>query len=159
MTKKSKREVAKEYEPTPRERAAIDANFAKAREKPPAPALKVERKGNARNISTDHADVALGSRLLMEAVGTTDPNFLHGLLCQLTFASEKKGEVSEDAVNFLLSVVKGIEPKDQVEASLLGKCRIRWQLDILKEGLQLSEASPPDKRSSIHQNSSYLPRN
>ena len=75
--------------PTPREQAAVDANLAKKKEKPPAPAL-----------------------------GTTDSDFLYGLLYQLSDAGSKNGEVREVAVNFMLSVVKGVEPKDQVEAML-----------------------------------------
>ena len=60
----------------------------------------------------------MGLNLLMEATGTTDFNFLYGMLYQLSDAGSKNGEVREDAVNFMLSVVKGVEPKDQMEAML-----------------------------------------
>jgi len=40
---------AKPYEPTPRERAAVDANFAK---KPPAPALKIETESRRGSRTT-----------------------------------------------------------------------------------------------------------
>ncbi len=109
---------AKPYEPTPRARAALEAHFARAEEKPPAPAWKIEAENGFNNISNDHPDQTLGLNLLMEATGTTDFNFLRGLLCQLAEAGTKNGEVNEDAVNFMLSVVKGVEPKDQMEAML-----------------------------------------
>ena len=54
----------------------------------------------------------------MEAVGTGDFDFLDGLLGQLANGALQKGVVSERELNFLLSVVKGIEPRDQVEAML-----------------------------------------
>ncbi len=43
---------AKPYEPTPRERAAVDANFAKKKEKPPAPALKIETESRRGSRTT-----------------------------------------------------------------------------------------------------------
>jgi len=53
----------------------------------------------------------------MRALGTTDFDFYSGLLCQLLNASKEK-EVSESGTNFMLSVIKGIEPRDQTEAML-----------------------------------------
>jgi hypothetical protein len=56
--------------------------------------------------------------LLMEALGTTDPDFLDGILLQLLNAGSRAGKVDERGLNFLLSVVKGVKPRDQVEALL-----------------------------------------
>ena len=53
----------------------------------------------------------------MRALGTTDFDFYSGLIRQLLNASKEK-EVSEAETNFMLSVIKGIEPRDQVEAML-----------------------------------------
>jgi hypothetical protein len=47
-------------------------------------------------------------------VGTANLDFLTGLLTQLANA----GSQDEAGINFLLSVVKGIEPRDQLEAML-----------------------------------------
>ena len=52
----------------------------------------------------------------MEALGTADENFLEGLLQQLAMVSGPEGD--ERGLNFMLALVKGIEPKDQVEAML-----------------------------------------
>jgi hypothetical protein len=55
----------------------------------------------------------------MRAIGTTDRDFFDGLLRQLLNASTGKGELpTEEAANFMLAVVKGIEPRDQIEAML-----------------------------------------
>ena len=51
----------------------------------------------------------------MEALGTANLDFLDGLLAQLANAGWGDDERS---INFMLSVVKGIEPRDQVEAML-----------------------------------------
>jgi len=118
MTKRSKRDVAKPYELTPRERAAVEDNFAKLEEKTPAPRVKIETEGGRFIIQPDHPMPSVGIRLLMEATGTTDLSFLYGLLYKLAGAATTDGEVNEGDVNFMLSVVKGVEPKDQVEAML-----------------------------------------
>src|SRR2546430_6681965 len=54
----------------------------------------------------------------MEALGTADPYFLDGLLGQLANVGTQGRDVDERGINFLLAVVKGVEPKDQVEAML-----------------------------------------
>jgi hypothetical protein len=54
----------------------------------------------------------------MEVLGTEDPDFLNGLLGQLANTSLKGGQVDEQEINFKLSVIKGINPRDQVEAML-----------------------------------------
>src|SRR2546430_7811512 len=54
----------------------------------------------------------------MEALGTADPYFLDGLLGQLANVGMQGRAVDERGLNFLLAVVKGVEPKDQIEPML-----------------------------------------
>jgi hypothetical protein len=75
-------------------------------------ALRV-RISEKEGVPQVHAHV-----LLMEALGTTDPDFLDGILLQLLNAGSRAGKVDERGLNFLLSVVKGVKPRDQVEALL-----------------------------------------
>ena len=104
------------YKPTPIEAKAIEA-YRAANDKH-GPRLKVAVTGeNSAEISTDHADPATGNVALMQAIGTTDFDFYCGLIGQLVNAS-KKGEAPEAGTNFMLAVVKGIEPRDQIEAML-----------------------------------------
>jgi len=58
----------------------------------------------------------VGQVLLMEALGTRDRSFLNQFLQQL--ANTQGQNLDATALNFMLSVVKGIEPRDQVEAML-----------------------------------------
>jgi hypothetical protein len=113
MAKKSSpKEKAAEPEHmiTPRERAAMQ-RFLAEREAHPAPRLKL----SGHEVSLQHPDQLVGQALLMEALGTTNLEFLDGLLGQLANAGWGNDERS---INFMLSVVKGIEPRDQVEAML-----------------------------------------
>ena len=69
-------------------------------------------------LAPDHPEPEIGQLLLMEALGTADPYFLDGVLGQLANAGTQGRAVDERGINFMLAVVKGIEPKDQVEAML-----------------------------------------
>jgi hypothetical protein len=118
MTKKKPgaKAAKPKYEPTSQELTAIKKFVAQNAAKP-APRLKVLNE-KATAISLDHPDQLAGQALLMDALGTADLDFYRGLIDQLASAARRKGEVDEHSLNFMLSVVKGIEPKDQVEAMM-----------------------------------------
>ena len=104
------------YKPTPIEAKALDA-YKAAKEKR-GPRLKMIVTGkDAVTIGPDHPDTLIGTIDLMRAIGTTDREFFKGLVGQLANAS-KEAKASERGLNFMLAVVKGIEPKDQIEAML-----------------------------------------
>jgi hypothetical protein len=110
--------VAKLYEPTPREREAMETHFARRNEQKPAPRLKVTDVKGQWQVDVDHSDRAIGCLLLMDSLGTTDFDFVDGIIKQLVNAGSKGKAADERELNFMLSVVKGIEPRDQVEAML-----------------------------------------
>ena len=81
-------------------------------------------KDGAINIVPDHPDLVMGIIALLDAIGSKDPDFMAGLLNQLGNAGSLGTTVSESMLNFLLSVVKGIEPRDQVEAMLAAQMAV-----------------------------------
>jgi hypothetical protein len=106
------------YAPTPREQSVKEAHLARREGRNPAPRVKVTEKDGLSEISVDHPEPALGQALLMEALGTSDLDFLGEFLGQLASAGGKGGAVDESGLNFMLAVVRGVDPKDQVEAML-----------------------------------------
>lgn len=54
----------------------------------------------------------------MEALGTTDSDFFEAFLSQLVTAGSQGRDFDEQGINFILSIIKGIKPRDQVEAML-----------------------------------------
>jgi hypothetical protein len=84
---------------------------------PGAPRLKVSLEGSSAKINPDHAESAIGTLAIMQSIGTTDLDFFDGLMLQLVNASGGQG-TAEKATNFMLSFIKGIEPRDQTEALL-----------------------------------------
>jgi hypothetical protein len=106
-----------EYEPTARELAALSA-FRANKAANSAPRLKVAESGGKTTISLDQPEGAFGHLLLMEAIGTADEDFLNGLLRQIADAGSQDQKVDEERLNFLLSVVKGVKPRDEAEGML-----------------------------------------
>jgi hypothetical protein len=113
-----KQAIAKTYEPTEKERVVMDLFLARQKGKPPSPGLKVTDKKGATQIGPDHEDPSLGTSLMMEAIGTADIAFFEGFVAELANATNHRSNVSERELNFMLAVVKSIEPKDEVEAMI-----------------------------------------
>ncbi len=96
----------------------METHLARREERKPVPRIKVTEKEGGTEIALDHPEPALGQALLMEALGTAEPDFLDGLLGPLANAGTQGRAVGEGRLNFMLAVVKGVEPQDQVEALL-----------------------------------------
>jgi hypothetical protein len=75
--------------------------------------LKVFKDGDAKKVAINQPKEGLPR--FMAAIGTQDQSFLDGFLNQLV---EANPNASERDINFVLSVVKGIAPRDQFEAML-----------------------------------------
>jgi hypothetical protein len=112
-------QVARPYQPSQRELDALEAQCNRKLRTPLAPRLKMEKtKQGAITVGIDHPDESTGARLLMEALGTADGDFLNGLLGQLSNAALQGAEPNSGALNFMIAAVAGMEPKDHVEAML-----------------------------------------
>ena len=111
--------VAAPYRPTPKEDRAIQALSHRRAAKPAAPRITVTHtKGKPAQIASDHPDPTTGGQLLMAALGTTSHAFAYGLLDQLVEAGSKGAKADQDGINFMLAVIAGVEPRDEVEAML-----------------------------------------
>jgi hypothetical protein len=81
--------------------------------------FKVSNDADGVRIEHDHPHKFLGGpALLANALGSVDQEFIDGILRQLANASSNGKGVDERELNFLLSVINGIEPRDQVETML-----------------------------------------
>jgi hypothetical protein len=110
--------AAETYKAEPREREILKAFLTRRRAQKPVPKMTVANKKGAAKLQIDHPDMALGQVLLLEALGTSKSDFMDGLLRQLANAGSKGAEVDQGELNFMLAMVTGIEPRDQVEAML-----------------------------------------
>ena len=93
---------------------AMAARHSKLQKRPKA-RITIEDKNV---IGFDHEDQSIGQFALMDALGTSDSDFFGPFLSQLANAASVGTEAQEGPTNFMISVIKGIEPKDQLEAML-----------------------------------------
>ena len=136
-----------EYQRTSQEAAAVERIFGH----PVEPRMKVSELG----ILPDHPDQEVGIALLIEAVGTADPDFAFGLISQL--ADANGGKVDERKLNFMLSVVKGVKPRDQIEAMLAAQMAAVHSA-TMKLFPQLAEAEYLPQRDSAERTLNKLMR-
>jgi ribosomal protein L12E/L44/L45/RPP1/RPP2 len=142
-----------EYTPTPREAAAVEKLCRQQADQ--APRLKVSKSKEVLKIGPDHPHATAGNVLLMEALATTDPDFFNDFVTQLAQASG--GEVNEQRLNFLLSVVKGIKPRDQIETMLAGQMAA-VHTATMELARSLAEAKTLEHRDSAERTFNRLTR-
>jgi hypothetical protein len=100
------------------ELAALEAYIAKGEAKVPMARTKVETRGGVVHLSFDHANQVIGLALVANAFGTGSSHFVSGLLGQLADVSRRGAEVKSTELDFMLTVVRGIAPRDETEALL-----------------------------------------
>ena len=148
------KEVTPVYQPTPQELAVIVNHVAGRKNNEISPNMKVLDDG--RTFMPNHPDKIAGQLLLMEAMGTTNYDFYDGLVVQLANAARHE-RVNELEFNFLLSVVKGIKPRDQLEAMLAAQTATTHNL-AMKYVRQLNECTTIQQRDSLERTLNKLQR-
>ena len=117
MAAREKKQQSKEEktvrEITAAERAVIKKHLARLEAKPSNP-----------QIEFDHPDELVGPLLVMEALASADQDFVNGIVRQLADASGHDQEIDERGLNFMLSVIKGVEPRDQLETMLAAQMAV-----------------------------------
>jgi hypothetical protein len=149
---KTAAEAKPAWERTPEE---VDAVEKIASERFRVPRLKVSKSESGPSFTTEHIDDFAGSALVMQALGTTDLDFYANLLAQLAAASG--GEPSEHQLNFMLAVIKGIKPRDQMEA-MLGAQMAAVHTATMRSARDLAEAESLPHRDSAERTFNKLAR-
>jgi hypothetical protein len=78
----------------------------------------LSRKAGSIELSTDYPVPALGNALIMESLATADADFFDGLLGQLVNVGAQEKKIDERGTNFMLAMIRGIGPRDEVEAMM-----------------------------------------
>jgi len=99
------------------EQALIDRLRAKQAARDPMVKWKVRNIGDGNcQIYPDHPDVELATAMTMQALGLTSPAALQNLLKSLADNARVGDKVDEERFQRLLSYVRSIDPRDEVEA-------------------------------------------
>lgn len=83
-----------------------------------APSMKLELQGDALHIKLDSDDLAVATLLQMADMGTRDSDFHAGLVGQIACLGAHGRKVDSDNSNFVMSVVRAVKPRDELEALL-----------------------------------------
>jgi hypothetical protein len=121
MAKPAKKALqpAPAYAPTEREHHAAARVLERQSRSAPTPKFKIETTGDkVVSISADHPEPAICHTLLADALGTGDYDLACGLLPQITDVSRSGKVPTHQELNFMLAVVRGINPRDETEALL-----------------------------------------
>jgi hypothetical protein len=107
------------YEPTERERAALDVYRDRRRARPERVDIKVvEASKGAVTLSPDHPDIRTGTALLCDSIGSGSKAFTHSLVEGLAQATAKGGLPQQTGINNALAMVQALQPQDEAEAML-----------------------------------------
>ena len=96
----------------------MKAVAAKQAARADGPPMKLKIKDGVLQITFVHADPDLAHILLMADLGTCDPAFMSGIQGHMAAIGTPGAKIDEGASNFLLSVVRGVQPRDELEAML-----------------------------------------
>ncbi len=121
------KDITKPYKPKPDERAAADTVCARRIR---TPRVKVSEAKGRTEISLDHPNPIYGQALLMSVFATGEVGFFAEILSQLANASVQDGKINERELNFMISVVKGIQPRDQLETMLAAQMAVVHSLTL-----------------------------
>ncbi len=104
--------------PNARENARAVAVADKLAARADAPSMKLKLEDGVLQVKFVHADPDLAQILMMADLGTCDPHFMTGLQHQVAAIGVHGRTIDEEASNFILSVVRGVHPRDELETML-----------------------------------------
>ncbi len=96
------------------------------------PYLNLDMDDETRTLTLrlEGDDQELVHALAKLALGTTENRVLDGFLRQVSDIGDAHNEISEDATNFVLGIVGGIQPQDEVEAMLATQMAVTHQASL-----------------------------
>lgn len=115
---KRNKSAPQSYKMTQRESAIADAYWRRYDQSPPGLRFNVKQHSDHVDVHIDHPDLKVGSLLLLQALGTTNPDFANGLINQLRSALCKGKAVNAAELNQVVAMAQDIGPRDETEAML-----------------------------------------
>ncbi|PVH27931.1 hypothetical protein [Pararhodobacter oceanensis] len=100
------------------ERERIKEVADKAAARANGPSMRVRETDTGISSTFTHNDDTTARLLLMADLGTCDPDFMAGILSQVAIIGAHGAKLNDTNSNFLLSVVRGVQPRDELEAML-----------------------------------------
>jgi len=96
----------------------VEAVADKRAQRASGPPMELAMTDGKLSVTFRHEDDSLARALLMADLGTCDVEFLTGVIAQVANIGAPGRKLDEANSNFLLSVARGIQPRDELEAML-----------------------------------------
>ena len=157
MTKRKKRgpDTGKvQYDPIELERDRLREQALQWEEEALAPKLKAPDERESAASSEHYPSQSFDLARLKEAFRSEDRHFINGLAQQLIHAAS---HLQGDALDFNISVIKGVKPNDQLEAMLAAQMAA-IHLAMMKFSRQLSEVENIPQQDSAERALNKLAR-
>ena len=100
------------------QRERIDAVVSRARGRSFGTDMKRAMKNGGLTVEYTHTHPEAAALMLMADMGTMDPAFHSGITGQIARIGAHGAKVDEANSNFLLSVVRAVQPRDELETML-----------------------------------------
>lgn len=102
----------------PAQREKVRETSAKAAARSSGPPMQLAMEDGTLNITFVAKNEVAAGLLLMADLGTVDPHFHAGIMRQVASLGGQKTLVDETNANFILSVVRSVQPRDELESML-----------------------------------------
>ena len=106
------------YVPTVKESTIAQGILDRRQKQAPLAKFRVAKENGVLQIDNDHADQAVGTVILMNALGSTNGIFTEALTRQIANIAAHGSEPTADDLNGVVAMIQGIGPKDETEAML-----------------------------------------
>ena len=93
--------------------------------------LDLEEETRTLTVRLEGDDQEFVHALTKLALGTIENRVMDGFLRQVSDIGDAHNAISEDATNFVLGVVSGIQPQDEVEAMLATQMAVTQQASLM----------------------------
>ena len=100
------------------QRERIEAVVSRSRSRSCGTDMKLKMQDNTLTVSYTHDCPEAAALMLMADLGTIDPAFHGGITGQVARIGAPGAKLDEANSNFLLSVVRAVEPRDELETML-----------------------------------------
>jgi hypothetical protein len=133
---------------TPTEAESEAARFViEKRKQPRTPRFRVTSKDGNNVVFYDHPDKPVAAALMAYTLGTGDGAFCDGMLKQLVNVAGRGNTLEAEDLNFVVSMVRGIAPKDPTEALLATQMAAIHNV-TMRAARQLAHAESIDHQDS-----------
>lgn len=136
------------YKHKPDEAKALLAFLDKVEAKAPSPRVILHKnETGALEVHPQHKDMNTGYQLLMNSCGVTDPDLMNLIITQISNLTGNQ-TLTETDLNQVISVVRAVQPRDELEALLASQMAATQMLTMSRARILMKATEIPQQDSA-----------